>query len=243
MRPFVHPLAVFVLLAGALVAVVLEDRAGWSNRAQWVAAWTFAGYAALVGVQLIQRGRAAKPVAPSPAIPPAASSPERPGSALPEADPPVPPGGAEDAVLYMQEALRRLNNPAALGDCALAHRLPKTIAAFGEALPDPATERTSLYRARALRAAIVGGIEELRASGGHGLSEVESLRYTILHEEYVLGRPNQQIIMRHNISESTFHRYRREASRLLGQELARREQSLGTEPPHSLDVAVATSPD
>jgi hypothetical protein len=240
MRPFVHPLGLFVLLAGAIAAVVVEDRAGWSSRAPWIAAWTLAGYAALVCAQLIAGLRSRETAHPTQATPPARSALEGPGSPALEPESPALAGNQDDIAFHMQEALRRLNNPAALGDCALAHRLPKTITAFGEPLADPTADRTSLSRARALRSALVAGIEELRTAGGHGIAEMESLRYTILHEEYVLGRPNQQIMMRHNISESTFHRYRREAARLLGQELGRRERLLATEPVPSLDVAAAT---
>ena len=60
MRPFVHPLGLFVLLAGAITALLVEDRAGWSGRAPWIAAWTFAGYAALVVAQLIPGRRSSK---------------------------------------------------------------------------------------------------------------------------------------------------------------------------------------
>ena len=58
------------------------------------------------------------------------------------------------------------------------------------------------------------------------------LRYAVLHEEYVLGRPNHQIMTRHNVSESTFHRYRRVGARALAAELAHREELLeqGSEP-------------
>jgi hypothetical protein len=142
--------------------------------------------------------------------------------------------GTGEAPVPIQEALRSLNNPAALGNCALAGILPRTIRAFGPELSDPRLAGTSLFRARALRSALVAGIETLRTSGGEGLPEAESLRYTILHEEYVLGRPNTQIMVRHSISESTFHRYRREAARLLGQELARQEEMLGVESPPGL---------
>src|SRR5687767_14086878 len=144
MRPFVHPLGLFVLLAGAITALLVEDRAGWSGRAPWIAAWTFAGYAALVVAQLIPGRRSSKVETLSQVIPSPASPPETPGSAPAEADSPGMAGGNDDAGLHMQESLRRLNNPAALGDSALAHRLPKTIAAFSESLADHTTERTAL---------------------------------------------------------------------------------------------------
>jgi hypothetical protein len=50
-----------------------------------------------------------------------------------------------------------------------------------------------------------------------------ALQYNILREEYLLGKPNNQIIARHRISESTFHRNRREAIAILARDLMRRE--------------------
>ena len=66
-------------------------------------------------------------------------------------------------------------------------------------------------------------------AGGVGAMDAGHVRYVILYDEYVLGRPNNQIMTRYSISESTFHRYRREAIRALASELARDEESLPPE--------------
>jgi hypothetical protein len=54
----------------------------------------------------------------------------------------------------------------------------------------------------------------------------ELLQYAILHEEYVRGRPNNQIMVRHNIAERTLYRYRRQGIQALAADLATREQQV-----------------
>jgi hypothetical protein len=54
----------------------------------------------------------------------------------------------------------------------------------------------------------------------------EALQFHILREEYLLGRPNKQIMTCHSISEGTFHRNRRRAVAVLAVELARQEEQL-----------------
>jgi hypothetical protein len=135
-----------------------------------------------------------------------------------------------------QEALRRLNAPAGLADCALAEQLPRTLAAMLRG--DPAangagqakvSEPTPLERARALRAALIQAIERLKPADDGDPGAPTALQYHILHEAYVLGRPNKQIMVRRGISESTFHRNRRDAISVLSRELARREERLASE--------------
>ena len=135
-----------------------------------------------------------------------------------------------------QEALRRLNTPAGLADCALAEQLPCTIATMLRR--DPAangagdgklTEPTPLERARALRAALIQAVERLRPADDGDPGAPTALQYHILHEAYVLGRPNKQIVVRRGISESTFHRNRRDAISVLSRELVRQEERLASE--------------
>ena len=77
-----------------------------------------------------------------------------------------------------------------------------------------------------LRTVLMASIQRLNEAGGTGPTETTNVRYLILHDEYVLGRPNHQIMTRRSISESTFHRYRREAIRALASELAQQEELL-----------------
>jgi hypothetical protein len=133
----------------------------------------------------------------------------------------------EHFVRLTEEALRRLNNPAALAECGLIDRLPRTLAAAaalgrdGE-LPGQAREATPLEQARAVREVLAEAIERLKPPDG----VPEALQFHILREEYLLGRPNKQIMTRHSISEGTFHRNRRRAIAVLAVELARQEEQL-----------------
>jgi hypothetical protein len=135
-----------------------------------------------------------------------------------------------------QAALRCLNAPAALADCGLAERLPRTIAAFyrssmgltnqlAEGAPMLSVP-TPLEKARALRTALVEAVERLKPADEGDPGAPAALQYHILHDEYVLGRPNKQIMTRRGISEGTFHRNRREAVAILSRELARQEERL-----------------
>jgi hypothetical protein len=132
----------------------------------------------------------------------------------------------EHVVRLTEMALRRLNNPAALAQCQLIDRLPRTLAAARAREGSGGSNgATPLVQAQALRDVLAAAIERLRPTdqdrhrGAPG-----ALQYNILREEYLLGKPNNQIITRHGISESTFHRNRREAIAILARDLMRREE-------------------
>jgi hypothetical protein len=131
---------------------------------------------------------------------------------------------AEHLVRLTEEALRRLNRPAALAQCGLAARIPRTVAAArgreGESRP---AEATPLEQARALREVLVLAIERLKPADASTPAAPGALQYEILREEYVQGLPNKQIMTRHSISEGTFHRNRREAIAILARELEKQE--------------------
>jgi hypothetical protein len=67
---------------------------------------------------------------------------------------------------------------------------------------------------------------ELGASPERATPRPEAAYYTILHEAYVQGLPVKVILARNSISESTFHRYRRDATLVLARELASQEGAL-----------------
>lgn len=147
---------------------------------------------------------------------------------------------AEHLTRLTQDALRRLNTPAGLADCGLRERLPRTIAALhGRAVAAGATSTangplhgtpTPLEQTRALRAAIVEAVERLKPADAHDPGAPAALQYHILHEAYVRGRPNKQIMVRRGISEGTFHRNRREAVAILARELGQQEERLAQQP-------------
>ena len=140
---------------------------------------------------------------------------------------------AEHLIRLTGEALRRLNNPAALARCGLINRLPNTLAAIraGHGQPQPEArsgEATPLEQAQALREALAAAIERLKPPDTLPTRRGApvALQYNILREEYLLGVPNRQIMTRHSISESTFHRNRREAITILAGELSKQEDLL-----------------
>lgn len=229
MRTLVHPLGLGILLISGVAALAVMRLASWSGRTPWVIGWGLAAYAAVVALLLIRERIASRPLSSS-------RDPGEDGTGLPDG-----PDRAEAAehsffaaasrdniVALTQEALRRLNNPAALGACALGPRIPRLLSSFSGQQGSP-SEITPLQRARVLREVLMACIERLKDAGGTGPTEAAGVRYLILHDEYVVGRPNHQIMTRHSISESTFHRYRREAIRAVASELARQEELLSAE--------------
>lgn len=129
-----------------------------------------------------------------------------------------------------EDALRRLNNPAALAACDLAAQIRLVLAAAAvEEAGVVAGELTPLQRARLLRATLLQTIDSLKPSTAEALSPA-ALHHEILREEYVDGIPNRQIMLRHSISESTFHRIRRDAILILARELSEQEDLLASIP-------------
>lgn len=143
------------------------------------------------------------------------------GPVLDEASAGLAEVSADHLVRLTEAALRRLNNPAALARCGLAEQLPRTLAARG------AEAGTPLERAHALRELLIAAIERLKPPDRLPAGAPGALQYHILREEYVLALPNKQIVARHAISESTFHRQRREAIAILAQELGKQEGRAG----------------
>lgn len=135
---------------------------------------------------------------------------------------------ADRLVRLTEQALRRLNNPAALGRADLADRLPATLeAATREAVGRGLRDATPLERAQATRSVLIACVERLKPLDGNvALEAPAALQYHILREEYLQGLLNKQIMARHSISEGTFNRNRRLAIATLAEELAKQEQLL-----------------
>jgi len=147
------------------------------------------------------------------------------GVVLDQARSEIAEASTEHDVRLTQEALRRLNRPAALAQSGLATRLPRTLAAARAHRGVVEAEATPLERAQTLREILTVAVERLKPPDGEaGLSAPAALQYHILREEYVQGLPNAQIMIRHSISEGTFHRNRREAVAILARELAEQEE-------------------
>jgi hypothetical protein len=198
-----------ILVASAVLAAAPALGAPWDGREALILVWGMVAYAATV----------AAGVKPQP----------QPARAQPQASAGPVPGvtAAGDFNRPTEEALKNIHNPSALGRSKLAELLPATLAAMrGPALSGHAAA-TPLEQAQLLRQVLESSMEALKKAAGPDLPpEGKALQYLILHEEYVLGRPNTSIMTRHSISESTFHRYRREAIHAIAAELAAQEALL-----------------
>ena len=119
---------------------------------------------------------------------------------------------ASDAhfVRLTEEALRRLNNPAALAQCELLTRLPETIASLAAMKGLGRAEAlTPLQRAQLLRESLLAAIERLKPADGSGpLITPAVAQYEILHDEYLAGRPNKQIMIARRLGRTSGRNWR-----------------------------------
>lgn len=91
----------------------------------------------------------------------------------------------------------------------------------------PANPVTDLEHAALLRRELEQAIEQLRPPGPRPMPGTSAgtsgwLQYLVLHEAYVEGRPNKQIMQRYHLSEGTFPRARRRAIDALALDLYQR---------------------
>jgi hypothetical protein len=84
---------------------------------------------------------------------------------------------------------------------------------------------TTLEQTQALRRVLMESIERLKPEDASPNSPA-ALQYQILREEYLDGLPNREILIRHSVSESTFHRNRRDAIAAVARELQERERQI-----------------
>ena len=143
--------------------------------------------------------------------------------------------------MLAEGALRRLNDLPALSQHPLLDVLvPASAATTGVAvavgassptgISDEVTaEPTALERAKGLRDTLVAAIARLRPPGARPLPGAHGgsggwLHFLVLHEAYVEGRPNKEIMQRYSLSEGTFHRARRRAIDVLALDLYQRGQ-------------------
>ncbi len=202
-----------LLLAGVVRFLPSLER--WSDQAPWVLLLGLLAYVASIGA--LYRTRT-DDSAKSPALADnAAESSTDDGS----------DGRPSQGLLRLvEEAVRRLNNPAALSKCGLRRRLPGILSATrsqhgGGTIGPPGL----LEQAQSLREVLVSAIEQLKPpTGAIGASAPEALQYYILHEEYVLSKSTSYIVTRYSISESTFFRNRRAAVSAVARHLETQEE-------------------
>jgi hypothetical protein len=135
---------------------------------------------------------------------------------------------ADRRVAMTEQALRRLNSPATLATCELVERLPATLdSGARERLGRGLEDVTPLERAQVMRGVVIAALERLKpADEGPGHESPAALQYRILEQEYLKGLQNKQIMVLQSIGEGTFNRNRRQAIRMLADELAQQEELL-----------------
>ena len=127
----------------------------------------------------------------------------------------------------VEEALRQLNNPAALSECELVNQIPKTLANVCVYDDNP----TALQLAQCLREVIVSSIELLKpANVDSRRGAAEATQYYILHYQYVENMPTKHIMARLYISETKFFKNRREAVKVVARHLMEQEAQMPDEP-------------
>lgn len=135
-------------------------------------------------------------------------------------------------VAPLEEALRRLNNIALLARSGLVPLLPHTLVETMHARVNGlSADPTPTEQAHALQKVLIDGIERLKPLDRDDGVASESIQYHILHEEYVEDHPTKWILGKYAISESTFHRHRRQAIDCLAADLAKQEERFAHEGP------------
>ncbi|MBN1581105.1 MAG: hypothetical protein JXA89_10410 [Anaerolineae bacterium] len=140
-----------------------------------------------------------------------------------ERAPSIPDDSAQMRQL-VEDALRHLYDYAYLGEHALAR-----LEVIRPYLGDRATTITHLDRGRALSQMLVDVIDRLHPPGAQPRELTrEWIQYTILHDAYVQGELNRDIMSKLYISESGFNRARRRAVRGVAQAVAEMEHAAQT---------------
>ncbi len=142
--------------------------------------------------------------------------------------PPAGPRAPAELRMLVEGALRHLNDLPTLSEHPLLDRLP-----------GQEKDTSALERARHLRGQLEAAVARLQPAGarpspGSPAGPGGWLHYIVLHEAYVEGRPNKQVMQRYQLSESTFHRARRRAIDALADDLCDRWQA---RPPHPGSVS------
>ena len=215
-----HPFGPVLLIASLLLAGLIRFLRGlerWSDQALWVLVLGLLAFVAYI-IALYRTRTVDSAESPTQADNAGDTSSDLGSDGQPSTD------------LYrlVEQALRRLNNPAALSRCGLVRRLEGILSATRSEPGNPSMGAPGpLEQAQSLREVLVAAVEQLKPSfGAVGASAPEALQYFILHEEYVLKKSTSYIITRYSISESTFHRNRRAAVSAVARHLEAQEERI-----------------
>lgn len=138
-----------------------------------------------------------------------------------EVDFPVPAGmGKEDFAELVEQALRYCHDVSYLGQHPLAN-----LGVVRDSLAHADGPITHLDRGRVLREVLLAAVDKLRPN--HKPPSPPSREwypYLVVHDAYVLGESNREIMARLYISEGTFNRTRRRAILAVARALAEMER-------------------
>jgi len=123
-------------------------------------------------------------------------------------------------VALVEDGLRRLFDYSYLGEHKLAH-----LSMVERQLQPREAPITHLDRGKALKEALLQALDKLRPPGSQpDPPTLEWYPFLVLHDAYLLGEPNREIMSRLYISEGTFNRTRRRAIRALAKALIEMER-------------------
>ena len=123
-------------------------------------------------------------------------------------------------VALVEDGLRRLFDYSYLGEHRLAH-----LSMVERELQSREAPITHLDRGKALKEVLLQALDKLRPPGSQPHPPtLEWHPFLVLHDAYVLGEPNREIMSKLYISEGTFNRTRRRAIQALAKALLEMEQ-------------------
>lgn len=126
----------------------------------------------------------------------------------------------KEFVALVEDGLRRLFDYSYLGEHKLAH-----LSMVAREIQPREAPITHLDRGKALKEVLLQALDKLRPPGSQ--PEPPTLEwhpFLVLHDAYLLGEPNREIMGKLYISEGTFNRTRRRAIRALAKALLEMEQ-------------------
>jgi hypothetical protein len=126
---------------------------------------------------------------------------------------------------HVEEALRRVRDRGQLVGCALSEQLPWTKTSTLQQRGTRGVDATPLEQAAALQQMLAEAVDRLKpdpGSTGHNASATDFFK--VLRGQYFEGRPILQLRNQLGFAETTYHRYRRRAIRVLTQELIEQEE-------------------
>jgi len=126
----------------------------------------------------------------------------------------------KEFVVLVEDGLRRLFDYSYLGE----HKIAQLSLVERELQPSEAPI-THLDRGKAVKEVLVQALDKLRPPGPQpDPPTLEWYPFLILHDAYLLGEPNREIMSKLYISEGTFNRTRRRAIRALAKALIEMER-------------------